>query len=405
MGKYLLLLVGAATLGGNLFLSNNVHGSSAVGRADASQALASTVALQLAYTGLNEAAQWLAGQSVKPSSASTLSGTGDGGSYQVTLTPVVGQQRVTVTATGTFARTNARTANGALASVTRTLESTFELATGSSGGSSATAPPEFMQDALVMGQMFTANGGVRIESGGGGVNANVRTNSGGQSNGSNTIQGFLYHGQAIGDAGIRSRLTANFTPVSNPSNASVLQQVAPIAIPQFNASSYQSYATAATTVNGNLLTNQRFPNGVITLGATPSTPVFWYVSGDLTFQGAAVTIQGYGAFLVNGNVNFSTPTSVSNVEAGTSSVGFYTSGNINMNASSVLNGQFLTGQNVNICSTCTLYGSLTTPGTVNFNSGGRIVYRSARASLIPMYAGTPVTTTAQRFRPISLRTS
>ncbi|HLA64039.1 MAG TPA: hypothetical protein VK610_06405 [Rhodothermales bacterium] len=402
MGKYLLLLVAAGTLGGNYLLSSDVRSSGAAGRADATQTLASTVALELAYTGFNEAAQWLAAQTAKPASATTFSGTGAGGSYQVTITPVASVQRVTVVATGTVARSNAYSPNRALTSVTRTLESTFELGTGSGSGG-ATAAPEFMQAALTTGQMFTANGGVRIESGTAGINANVRTNSGAQSNGTNVIQGFLYHAQAITDAGIRSRLTANFTPASNPTGATVLQQTAAVTIPQYNASSHASYATAATTVNGNLLADQRFPSRTITLGASPSTPVFWYVSGDLTFQGAPFTIQGYGAFIVNGNVNFSTQTSVSGAEAGTSSVGFYTSGNINMNASSTLNGQFLTGQNVNICSTCTIYGSITTPGTVNFNSGGRIVHRTARASIMPMYPG--VTTVAQRFRPLSLRTS
>lgn len=405
MGKYLLLAVLAATVSGGVLLVSGSQGRGA-GRAEASQALASTVALQLAYTGLNESAQWLAAQSAKPGAATTFSGTGDGGTYQVTVTPVASQPRVTVVATGTVARTGIQTPHGTLPSVSRTLESTFELGTGSGSGTpSGTAPPEFMQAAVTTGQTFTVNGGVRIESGAAGVNANVRTNSGAQANGTNVIQGFLRHAQAINDAGIRSRLTAAFTPVHNPSGDPVLQQTPALTIPQFNAADHQSYAPAATRVSGNLLTDQRFPSRVITLGAAPDQPVFWYVSGDLTFQGQPVTIQGYGAFLVNGNINFSTQTTVAGAEEGLSSVGFYTSGNINMNSSSVLNGQFLTRQNVNICSSCVLYGSITTPGTVNFNSGGRIVYRRARASLIPMYPGVPeAAPAATRFRPISLRT-
>jgi hypothetical protein len=253
-----------------------------------------------------------------------------------------------------------------------------------------------MRAALTMQHMLTANGNVRVEAENATTNANVRTNGSAQvNNGGNVFRGFLYHGQSINDAGIRSRLQAAFVPNANPSNEPKLQLTPAISIPQFQASSYRSYATRTT--NGNLI-----QGGTITLG-TLANPTIWYVSGDLILQGSPVTLKGFGVFLVQGNINISTTTTVTGAAAGTGGVAFLTSGTVNMNSPLTTSGYLLARGNININGNSTIYGPVTSAGTVNFNNGGRIVHRTPPSALLPMFPTTP--STPPRFQALSLRSS
>jgi hypothetical protein len=388
MGQSLLLMTAAASLAaGFLFFTSGRSGGDAVA-ARANEALAASVATQLAHTGLNEAVQWVVGLSA-PRADTVFQGQAQGGRYAVTVTFLPGSTRVRVLSRG-WVEGAGRGPNGTRVPVERFVESELDQALAAGG---TPALPPFMQYAVATGQLLTANGQVFVEAEDPAMNANVWTSRGAQVNNVNRFDGFLHHVDDFNDAGIRSRTEAAFAPNANPSGYPVLQQSPAIAIPAFVASDHQHLATRTSLGNEVL-------SGAVALG-TATAPTIWYVGGDLQFTASPVTFTGHGIFLVQGNINVSAPVTTAVTE--TSSVAFYTTNTFNMNSPVTMTGQILAGRDINFHHAGTVLGSILTSGHVNWNGGGRVVYRPANPLLAPMYttAGAGVA----RYRVRSVRSS
>ena len=380
MGKMLLLLVAASTLAGAVVYTRGATAGERSGSAVATRQMARAVAEQLSATGLNEAAQWVSTLSAVPAVTTVFEGAQMGGTYRALAVP--NGTGVDIVSVGTLPGVA-----GGAAAHTRSIG--FSLA--SAAAAPAEVLPPFMQAALTMERMLTANGGVAVTSESPLVNANVHTNGAGQAGGGSVIQGFLRHAQPIGDAGIRQRLEAVILPNQNPDGLPDLQPVGRIEIPEFRAEAHRARATQV--VSGNYVVS-----GTVTLG-TRAAPSIILVTGDLTSQGAETRFVGYGILLVAGNVNINQ--SVRTDAGSESSLAVYTQGAVNINGQLTLTGQVFSNQDVNMSSQSVITGTVTTRSGVNFNGGGRIVYRPASAALTaPIFgqvAGTAAPAAA-RFR-------
>lgn len=380
MGKMLLLLVAGSALASAVVYTRGAMASERSGSAVVTRQMARAVAEQLSATGLNEAAQWVSTLSAVPATATVFEGTQMGGTYRASVVP--NGTEIAIVSVGTLPGMA-----GGTAAHTRSIG--FSLTSGTAAA--ADVPPPFMQAALTMERMLTANGGVAVTSESPLVNANVHTNGAGQAGGGSVIQGFLRHAQPIGDAGIRQRLETVLQPNQNPDGLPELQPVGRIEIPEFRAEAHRARATRV--VSGN-----HFVSGTVMLG-TRDAPAIILVTGDLTSQGSETTFVGYGILLVAGNVNINQSV---RTDAGTESrLAIYTQGAVNINGQLTLTGQVFANQDVNMTSQSVITGSVTTRSGVNFNGGGRIVYRPASAALTaPVFGRTAGTATsvAARFR-------
>lgn len=373
MGKLLIILTGVAALTAGLVMSRSAGPSVMAERGRTATTLSEMLAEQHAASGLNEAAQWLAGHTAVPP-PHTIEAEVDGGRYVVTIEPASEQQRVVVRSTGFVAQASA---GGVPLEVQRVREVVYEFSASGAGSGGYKLPP-FITAAATMNRMFTANGNVTIESVDPTVNASVRTNGSAQANTNNSVSGFLYHGEPIHDAAIRSRLMSVFTPNANPDGLPKLQQVPRVEIPQFTPQAFRSISHRQT--NGNL-----FLSGNVMLG-TAENPVIWYVDGDLITQGSNTVIHGHGVFVVRNNVNINQHVYTTDTAGIESTVGFYMGGTMNINGQLSITGQIIANQDINIGGNSTIRGSITTASGVNYNGGSRLIYRRPSIKLLePFY--------------------
>jgi hypothetical protein len=228
--------------------------------------------------------------------------------------------------------------------------------------------PDFMSYAVLVEQDLLFTGTARINSFGG-VNANVHTNRDLLGQGTPVVQGF---GSYVTGHGNAARLAAILQPVDMAPGAPRFAAADPIVMPPFHAPDYRWMATRVTEGNLEL--------GTVTLGP-PTNPVIWYVAGDLIADSGV--ISGYGIFIVEGNIriNGNVRTAGALCSEQHSSVAFYASGNARVNGGATLRGQIYTEGDIVLNGTATVIGNLATRGNADFSGTFRIDYRSASPTL------------------------
>jgi hypothetical protein len=366
MGKALILIVAASILGGGVVLFGGIQRTVYQADRELSEHEARILARYIAQSGLSEARAVVLREPDAFSTTTEVRGRFNGGTYVTTITPgqTGGRPSVTLRVDGAFDLGASRGA------ATHTIETTYRLAEGAGGGPSESLP-EFWQYGLLMEGALTVNGNVSVL-GAPNVNANVHTNDRIQLNGNNTFEGFGTH-----VTGAHSnpgwRLHSSFTPRANPDDLPTVQQVSRVDIPIFDAVEHRYLATRQDQGNLHL-------SGNVQLG-TREDPTIWYVGGDLTINGGT-RLAGYGVFLVRGNINLAGNFQTTNAVGNESNVGFYTSGNVNMNGTVEVHGQFWARQNLNFSGNSRLYGSIVVGGVVNWNGNPTIHYRGPSPALV-----------------------
>lgn len=376
MGKALLFLVATTTLTSGVLLYSGIQRSVFQAAEQLSEQEAQVVARQVALTAMSEARTTFLADPDGLSGSVTYSGSYEGGSFETTFVPELGTEESSVRI-----RVEGRMPHGGGKTATHTIETTYRL---SGEGGSVSPPqqvPSFMSYGILTNGTLTMNGSINVY-GSPTVNANIHTNANIQINGNNSVEGF---GSYVGNAHSNpaQRLYTTFDPAVNPDNLPTVFRTNRVEIPRFKAQDHRHLATK--THQGNLILNG---NDFVQLG-TRENPDIWYVSGDLIVNGG-VTLSGYATFLVNGNVVLNGGVSTTGGVGEESNVGFYASGDLNMNGSVTVHGQFLAGQNVNFNGRTRLYGSLTTGGLVNWNGNPSVYYREASPVLTePIWPSEP----------------
>ncbi len=252
-------------------------------------------------------------------------------------------------------------------------------------------PPKFFQFAVATDNDITLNGSASVSLNvrgeeGAELNANVHTNGTLTVKGSNVaVDGFGTYSVA----GIGTHLESAFEPNYNPTAATGVSQADPVPIPDFNAVDYPNF----TGPYGDLLVDQSSSgpvsiSGNYSFGGTRDDPYVWHISGDLTVSGNT-TIDGYVVFVVDGeaNVNNNLLSGDSGYTGATeSSVGLYTSGNLNLGGNAEIDAQmFVGGDAVVAHGTPTIRGNIVTKGQLELKGTPDIEYRPASAALTPFW--------------------
>lgn len=261
-----------------------------------------------------------------------------------------------------------------------------------SAANSVPPPPAYLKYAVATGNNLSLNGNITIrDDNNTSWNANIHTNADFSMNGNNTVAGFLtYAGDAHSNPS--HAIINNIVPNQNPNEDPSSQRTGRVDIPTFNPDEYKDKADIVYEHNQTM-------SGNITLG-TKDNPKVIYVGGDLTLSG---NVSGYGEFIVKGNILLSGDVDLSSEDPSGSSLGLYTSGDLNANGNVTVKAQILTGGNANLNGNCKVYGSVTTKGTVNFNGNVKIYYRPASGELTkPLEDESETTNAIVKSRPMIL---
>jgi predicted acyltransferase (DUF342 family) len=250
--------------------------------------------------------------------------------------------------------------------VTRTATSFVKI----TPGGTTTPPPPFMNYAALTNGNLKLNGNITItDDNNNNWNANVHTNGNFEMTGNNSIDGFLtYVGNATSTPA--SRLNTHIRPNQNPESLPNRSQVSTVALPSFNADSYQSIAT-------DIIMGNKSYSGNITLG-TKENPRIIYISGNLTIRG---NISGYGMFIVKGNVTANGNVTISSSDANVNNVGIYTSGNLTVNGNVTLKSQIYAEGNVTMQGNSKVYGGITAKGNIELGGNCQIYYKPTNVNL------------------------
>lgn len=288
--------------------------------------------------------------------------------YRVVDTVFAGDTLVKIQVTGTYL------------GVTRTATSYVKV----TSGGTTTPPPPFMNYAVNSNGNLNLNGNITItDYNNNNWNANIHTNGNFEMSGNNSVDGFLsYVGNATSNPS--SRLNTDIHPNQNPETLPNRSQVSTVALPTFDADSYQSIATDI------IMGNQSY-SGSISLG-TQENPRIIYISGNLTLSG---TISGYGMFIVKGNVTASGNVTVSSPDANVNNVGIYTSGNLTVNGNVTLNSQIYADGNVVMGGNSKVYGGVTAKGNVQLGGNCQVYYKPTNVNLTEQIWNTTTTTAPQ----------
>ena len=206
-------------------------------------------------------------------------------------------------------------------------------------------------------------------------NSNVHTNSdlviGG---GGYAVEGFgSYTGSMRRDHG-HGTITNNFVPNVNPESDPTTFQQDRVDIPSFNPDDYLSIATDFTYGDLSL-------SGTTVLG-TKENPKIWYVEGNLDFRG---TTEGYGVFIVKGDISFHGNITVNGLDAEGSNLAFYTQSNIDIHGNTTIYGQMYAEGDITSHGSFELHGSMTSQSTIDLQGGGTIYYRPATSELTDQF--------------------
>ena len=372
MGKFLLLLVASAAAVGALTLRQTLLPTLDDTQADASKLVATVLAEQAAWDGLEEAAEALSAYDALPSGPSTLVAQDDvsGSRYRVVLTPDPGAQIVTASA---HAWAGAPGATGGRA----IMEVDFALRPRNGSGYE---PPDFMRGLLRSNRVLYDGGNMSVLSEDSSVNADVYTNEYFSPRNTSNIPGFLYHaGTMTTDQQVRNQ--AIFQPNDNPDGLYSTQSIDPFVIPRFEPADYLDKATRVTP-------SQLTLENTVALG-TQDNPAVWYVDGNLTVGSSRVVLEGYGIFIVNGSLNVTNQFEVRDSSPQGNSVAFYVRDDININNEVDLAGQFFANGTINLSARSTITGSLTAGG-IQFGRTTALRYRSPRSwQTEPLFGPSP----------------
>ncbi len=213
-------------------------------------------------------------------------------------------------------------------------------------------------------------------------NANIHTNGTLNLSGNNVnVAGFGTYVDQV-TANPESALTTTFNPIENEFDRDPVHQVSNIEIPDFDASAYLASADIDQFSPGDVTLS-----GAYDLGGTRENPFVWYVDGKLDATGGT-TIDGYVMFLVNGDISISgnMQSGMSTVDAGESTMAFYSSGNISFSGTVDIHGQFFADGNFEVKGTPGIYGTVTAGGTASLTGTPSFNYVSASPALTGIWS-------------------
>ena len=206
-------------------------------------------------------------------------------------------------------------------------------------------------------------------------NADVHSNYLVKLDGSN----YLYEGFVTSSGNVSvGGSNINVIPNSNPTGLPPIQEdVPPITIPNFVASTYLAKATYLHNSDWTV------PNN-ISLG-TQANPVIHYVKGKAMFNSATTTITGYGVIIAEQDIEIYGNVKVNSPDPLFSKFGLYTSGKLLVNSANrtveatiyCQNESVLNNENINII------GSITSKSKVTFNGlKDKLYYKPASDAIV-----------------------
>ena len=246
-----------------------------------------------------------------------------------------------------------------------------------------TSVPPFMEYALMAQGDLELKGSpsVELSAFANASNANIHTNSSLSISGGNVnVAGFGTYVDNV-SANPVSALQTSFAPVENEMGRDGVHPVAEVTIPDFDASAYIASAGVDQMSPGDLTLS-----GEINLGGTREDPYVWFVDGNLTATGGT-TIDGYVMFLVDGNIEVSgnLQAGTSTLDAGESTMAFYSSGSISFKGTVDIAGQFFADGDFSVQGTPTVYGTVTTGGTAHLTGTPNLHYVQASPALTSIW--------------------
>lgn len=246
--------------------------------------------------------------------------------------------------------------------------------------------PPFMKYALISEDDLRVSGNAGaavVHASGTDLNANFHTNGDLEVNGKGNehIHGF---GTYAGSASGKHRDT-KFQPDNAEPGDPHTAWVAAVDIPTFDVSDYTRFATTSSssmTLSGSFA------------GGTRDEPKVVLVNGDLNVSN--VTIDGYVAFLVTGDIEINGDARVGSSgfsASDESSIAFYSGGDIDMKGNTEVWAQLYSEGDFDIGGGADLYGSVTTRSEAKLHGNPEFYYREASPALTTIWNGTPGGTT------------
>jgi hypothetical protein len=326
------------------------------------------LARNAAITGFNRAKQDLASSFVQ----TALLGKYSEANYEVEV-DLISLSRARVRSTG-----KSLMGNGSLHTVVITAEIDREI-----DAEIHEDPPLFMQFAIISEASLTVHGNATVDILITGeetnlLNAAMHTNGNLHAQGNVLVRGFGTFAGSYSQTGNKEYFQPNY----NPTNAPVVQKVAPIEIPMLSVAEL-AQNIIPHQASGNLILN----TGTIE-GGPREDPFVWHVGGNLTISGD-VKINGYIMFLVEGNVEVAGSAKVG--QSGhngpdESSMAIYTDGNLKLNGNSETWAQlYVGGMTAFENGTMDIYGNMAMQGGASFGGTPRIHYRKASPALTTVF--------------------
>lgn len=379
MGKLILIAVTAASLTGAIML-HSMHGSTTAAEREINKYRSKEHARNAAKAAYARAkryvwSKWSTGQI---EFEETLAGTYEPATYEAEIVSrdTANRARADITITGQF--DHVRVGN------THEIDAVFESPTLGS-------VPKALQYAIMTDGSLDLSGTMSITSDSAALNADVHTNQElGISGAPNSVDGFgTYTGsKAFSPPWAESTI---FQPNTNPDGESSVQQTGAVDVPSFNPADYTSKAHKTT---GDIDWSGTKVVDFTTLGpglGTEQNPAIWYVNGDVDISGA-VTVKGYGLFVVTGAVHISGGATTSQASVPPGWMGLYADGDINISGNTQIHGQLFNNGNVSISGTPHIYGNVTSGGETSVSGTPDLVYKPADPALTtPIWGGNKVT--------------
>ena len=356
MGKGLLIMVAAISLIGGSLLYNGTNQVSSANNDRIADYASNLIAREIAYTGMGDAILRIDSE-LKATGSYTgplnWSHTYQGGIYSVDVSMSADSLVVS--------------SKGMQDSVEYVILREYAVNTSPGGGG-----PAFMSAGITSDGNIEIQNTLTLQAANPGQNADLHANDNiNISGGTVLIEGFGYR---VGNTTITNGQSATsvFQPNDNPGGLPVTQVVSGVNIPAVNASGLASHAT--NTHSGNFSIS-----GLMTLG-TRQNPKIWFIDGNLKTT-ADVIFDGYGVFLVTGNVDIFHDVAMvgTSVE---STLGFYVDDNIRLNAGHLhVAGQWYANGNITLEDQTVFTGTLTTLD--NFESTGHVLinYKPSSSAL------------------------
>lgn len=228
--------------------------------------------------------------------------------------------------------------------------------------------PDFMKSAATSSGKLSLSGNSKIiDAGDPTLNTDIYVKDVELSNNS-VIEGFVNYSSSF------TGKTSSVKPNSNPSGLPTTNKISDIPdVPDFKAEDFKSKATVKYA------SNLTIKNSSIALG-TKSKPVIVYVEGNLYIQ-ANAKINGYGVFIVKGNVEMSGNATFGSNDPDKSSIGFYAEGNISTSGNATYYGQMFAKGNMEMSGNSSIIGNVAARGNINMSGNNQISYRRAATSL------------------------